>query len=195
MQVLGAYRQYYLDRLAARSSDEEGDEIACCLIGPMQILDDEQESMLLRQTRQELEQDREESSPIRCLAANLGTGRGRRQLWPKPPQLDTVLRGQPAEHALPQLRAQRRNDRRVRKLAFRQLQALPDQYELAALARSPLQLRHEPALANPSLTDDHRSIPPRVQERKILISADEPLAGHRPDHAEIITDSLAGYAL
>ncbi len=186
VELVDAKGRDQLQRRAAGGADEEGEEVARRAVGPVEVLEHEDDRPLLRQPQQQREQQREQAALTGAL------GRRRRaaavaaaQLRPQRRQLAPFARAERVERvAVAQRRSQRGHDRRVRQLAVGQLDALADQHELSGGGRAPFQLADQAALADAGVAgDEHRSTV-GFERRQLGGATDEPLArdalGHRP---------------
>ena len=153
VQVIGPVAAEHRHPLAVQHPGQERDQVARGPVGPVQVLEDEQHRVRLRQLGEQAEH-----RPEQLLAGQLPSVAGGRGAWP-------VIGQQAAEHrpVRDQLghpgrgvagdAAQRVGERQVRH-AVAELGAAPGQHAEAALPGPPRQLGHQPRLADSRVPAD-----------------------------------------
>ncbi len=188
------------DRLLASGPHEEGQKIASRVVGPVHILDDQQERRLTRHGGQHRKQLLEQARLGTAARHRVGGVRAVRRLRVRRPQ----VREQPLElvdpgagkaghlrgAAIPDQRSQDPRDRRIQELATAERKALANQDGRAVAAGLRRELGQQAGLAHAGLAaDDHDradlaagSIEGAPQSIELRPAPDEAGTDHASDH-------------
>ncbi len=173
VQLVGAVGPEQQDALGAEVAGEEGDELAGRAVGPVEVVEDEDDGLVAAEALEQPEQQLEQPPCGRCRPAARSGGRRDAELGQQPRQLATAA-AELVEHRVVRARqrAQRADDRGVRQLAVAELEAVAPEDAVAELARPPADGVGEAALADPRLAGDQRDARlPRARRRAVRARA------------------------
>ena len=151
MQLVGAVAQQHEQALRADRAREEGEERARGAVGPVQVLDEQDEGLRLREGVQQCQQ-RLEQAALRRPGGRAGqAGQERGQLLAQ-----VGVEGVERRIAAAGQRTQRRDQRGVGQLAVAEIEALAREHTGAGRLHAALCFGEQPALADAGLTRDER---------------------------------------
>jgi hypothetical protein len=160
VELVGPIGRDHDQASTARVARQEADEVAAPRIGPVDVLEDEDERALVSETAEELEHDLEEAGLVggrgqRPLTrgASLGRGKVRQEVR----ELDAAGAKElvePVGRQGSEQWTQGANDGRVREPGRAHLHRAADEDAGAALAGAGGKLRHQPGLADAGLAGD-----------------------------------------
>ena len=134
-------------------ANEEGEQVEACAVGPVDILDHERDRPLLAKAAENPEQKLEQPGlPHRALDARAGGA----ELGQQPRQLAAGCAeklGQVGLAPFPDHGAEGSDDRSVRKLSLRKVDARTDENECSALSSTTSELADQTALPDPRLAN------------------------------------------
>ena len=193
VQVVGAVGDHHRHLFPVQHPAQEGEQVAGGAVGPVQVLQHEQDGPLCRQLGQH-PQDRAEQLLLRQ-ARQVGRRRAGTAVGQQPPEHRAG--GDRVEQRLVRAgaggrRAQRVGERQVRD-AVAQLGAPAGQHGEAAARGPPGQLRHQAGLAHPGVPANERvpgaalgGVVEQVEQAaQFAVPADQPLTRY-PQHIAII---------
>jgi len=163
LELAGAVRERERDALGPEVAGEERDEVARRAVGPVEVLEHDQERPAFRRPAEQLERQLVQpalaeavgEAPPLVFEPQAGQQRGERAA-----RVPVELRELVFQRQL----AQRRDHGRVRELLPAELEALPVQDEEPALAPARLERPDQAGLADPGLARDQRE--PRISRRR-----------------------------
>ena len=169
-ELAGAVAERERDALGAQVAGEERDEVARRVVGPVHVLEHDQQRPALRRAPEQLEHELVQPSLAEAV----------REARPAVLELEAgQQRGERAARVLVELAelvlerqvAQRRDHGRVGELLAAELEALAVQHEEARLACAGLERADQPGLADARLAGDQREL--RSPRRRVLERAIE----------------------
>nr|BFE85886.1 hypothetical protein GCM10020093_084870 [Planobispora longispora] len=190
VQVVGAVGEDHQDRRGAQVAAEEGDQVAAGAVGPVDVLDDQQDGTVLGQALQEVEDLLEEP---RAGGLALRGVAGLAELGQQPGQVAGPAVGQERRHLLGALLADEladhRGERRVGQALGGELHAAADQHVRAVALGAFGEARDQPGFADPCFAPEkhgRRGLLARLleglgQARELRLPPHEDGA-HRPTH-------------
>ena len=187
--------------LVAQAAQQRGQELERGAIGPVQVLDDEQDGQLGGQPIEQPAEHPEQAGLCERVAGvvvAIVPPRGRAPIGHDPRQLGVTRPDERREGVRIELAreaSQRRGDRRVGQLAGAEGRAFAAHHARAAIGRAPLDLAHQPRLADAGLAAHERCarraapgpLERGLEQRELRGAPDELRAGDARWHAAIIS--------